>query len=98
MNWQLEWSDGSLEHYVLPVLGSWELEQIRYGMRDAIEDFFEELEYLQEYGETCELCGEFRHCNTHIGETVTPTDRGPMREECEKLLCEECYDRLTGTH
>jgi hypothetical protein len=94
VNWTVEWNTESIENQILPGFNTWELQKIREGMCDAIEDFLAEMEYLQEFGEECEECGEFRLCNMHIGECLTPTDRG-MKVECEeKLLCEECWERM----
>jgi len=87
MNWEITWGSNDP-----PIFGF----DFAAMLVEGIEEGIEELLYLQLYGETCELCGEFRHCNTHIGESVTPTDRGPMREEEEKIVCEECWDRLTS--
>lgn len=38
----------------------------------------------------CEVCGEVPGTHMQSGESVTPTDRGMLREYEERWVCDEC--------
>jgi hypothetical protein len=91
MNWTVEF-----DHRETPIVDAWQMNQLRFSLADAIEDWLEEfvpVDGEDELAPWCEYCAQERGTHHVSVYEECPTDRGTERREMEYWMCDRCDPR-----